>query len=224
MNSEQHASYTGSRHDVLSCVPRSAMTVLDAGCSNGALGAALKQQVTGRQVFGIEYDKSFCEEAARRLDGAINVDLNAFKWRDHYGVDKFDCIIFADVLEHLVDPWQVLNDATAVLRPNGFIIISLPNIRHVSAIYAIAVRGNFPRASRGIFDKTHLRWFTMGDGVSLCRGANLNIEEMVPVPRVWDLPGGKANYLLAKHLGFLLSFRIVREFISYQFIMVARKQ
>ena len=224
MDPRTRASYTGSRHDIVACVPPSARRLLDVGCSNGSLGAALRSEVPGRTVWGIEADPTFCREAAARLDRVVQADLNELTWTETFADHRFDALIFADVLEHLRDPWTVLRCAVEVLSPGGVAIISIPNIRHVSAMYSIAVRGSFPRRERGLFDKTHLRWFTFADAVALCRDAGLEVIRVVPLLRLHDLPGGRANEWIERLLGPFRSARLVREFLAYQFLLTAIKR
>jgi 2-polyprenyl-3-methyl-5-hydroxy-6-metoxy-1,4-benzoquinol methylase len=139
------ASYTSPRADVTALVPATAKAVLDLGCSNGALGASLARAVPGRRVVGIEYDATFAAEAASRLDRAIQGDLNSFDWAAAFGAERFDCMIFADVLEHLSNPEATLATARDYLTPGGCIIVSLPNIRHVSEFFLASTS---PAASR----------------------------------------------------------------------------
>ncbi len=223
MDPRTHSSYTGSRPDIVACVPRSARLLLDVGCSNGALGQALRAQVPGRTVWGIEADPAFCREASARIDNVVQADLNGLDWTETFATQRFDSVIFADVLEHLLDPWTVLRRAVAVLSPGGVVVISVPNIRHVSAMYSIAVRGSFPRRERGLFDKTHLRWFTLADAVALCRSAGLEVTRVVPLLRLHDAPGGRPNERIERLLGRIRSARLVREFLAYQFILTAAR-
>lgn len=221
MDPQAHASYTGSRPDIMASVPRSAKVLLDVGCSNGSLGEALRAQVPGRTVWGIEADPTFSEAASTRIDRVIQADLDRLDWSGAFPVQRFDCLIFADVLEHLLDPWTVLRQATEVLSADGLVVISVPNIRHLSALYSIAVRGTFPRRERGLFDKTHLRWFTLGDARALCRQAGLEVTDVVPRLRLHDAPGGRANERVERLLGPIRSARPIREFFAYQFILTA---
>jgi methionine biosynthesis protein MetW len=224
MDPGTRASYTGGRHDIVACVPPGARQILDAGCSNGSLGEALRSAVPGRTVWGIEADPTFCREAAARIDRVVQADLDGLAWTETFAAHRFDALIFADVLEHLRDPWTVLRDAVQVLSPGGVVVISIPNIRHVSAMYSIAIRGRFPRRERGLFDKTHLRWFTYGDAVALCRNAGLEVLRVTPLLRLRDLPGGRANEWLDRLLGPFRSVRLVRDFLAYQFLLTATKR
>ena len=98
------AAYTTARPDIVDAVPASAVRILDVGCSNGAVGAALKAAVGTRMVVGIDADDSLLAEARVSLDHVIKADLNDFSYSRVFAQDAFDCLIFADVLEHLVDP------------------------------------------------------------------------------------------------------------------------
>jgi methionine biosynthesis protein MetW len=224
MDPRTRVSYTGSRLDIVACVPLTARRLLDVGCSNGSLGAALRAAVPGRTVWGIEADPAFCREAAPRIDRVIQSDLNRLAWAETFADQRFDAVIFADVLEHLLDPWTVLRSAIQVLSPGGVVIISVPNIRHVSAMYSIAVRGRFPRRERGLFDKTHLRWFTFADAVALCRDAGLEVNRVSPLLRLYDSPGGRTNERLERLLGRFRSAWFVREFFAYQFLLIATRR
>lgn len=197
-------------------VPPAALTVLDIGCSNGALGASIRDASPGRYVVGVEVDPTFVVEAKRRLDRVICADLNAIEWSKTFCDQKFDCIIFADVLEHLADPFRHVLEAHRFLHPGGCIIISLPNIRHISALYAIFFQGRFPRRERGIFDKSHLRWFTVADAIGLVEKSGMKVVEKNYSLRFTDKGNGKVDNFLRKHTTLLAKFYFFREFFSYQ--------
>lgn len=209
-------AYTTSRSDIVHLVPQTALRVLDVGCSNGALGRALKAVVPERSVVGIELDSCFAAEAENYLDYVINGDVNSLCWETKFGEYTFDCIVFADVLEHLIDPIFCLNQAIKLLQPGGSLVISLPNIRHLSAFWSIFCRGRFPRRDRGIFDRTHLRWFTISDANELVIGCGLKITAISPALRLGDIGGGRINKLLNSLPLPLKKWWLVREFLTYQ--------
>lgn len=216
-------SYTTHRPDIAVQVPSNAMCILDAGCSNGSLGAMLRGLVPGRRVEGIEYDASFCQEAATKLDRVIQADMNLFDWSQHYAENYFDCMIFADVLEHLVQPWQTLQEAVKYLKSGGCVIVSVPNIRHISALNSIFVKGTFPRIGRGIFDHTHLRWFTRQDAIALLESSGLTNIEVSGNLRLNDLPDTPLNRKIRKYSRYIERLPLTRDFLSYQFILKGTK-
>ena len=215
-------AYTSARSDIAMLVPESARDILDVGCSNGSLGRALISLQPGRKVCGIELDKAFSLEAAQYLDEVINDDLNTLDWEAVLPGRSFDCMIFADVLEHLQEPGRSLKQALTRLRPGGSVVICLPNIRHVSALSSIFFSGTFPRRDRGIFDRTHLRWFTFRDACSLLNENGLQLVAFYQGMRWGDAGGGRVNRLLNRLPEAVKRWMPVREFFTYQFAFSAR--
>jgi 2-polyprenyl-3-methyl-5-hydroxy-6-metoxy-1,4-benzoquinol methylase len=206
---------------VFAMVPLDSQYVMDVGCSTGALGLSLKSAKPDRQVCGIEFDRSFASEAANCLDKVFHADLNQFNWQQALDGRTFDCIIFADVLEHLIEPQLCLKQARQHLRPGGCVVVSLPNVRHLSALRAIYVQGCFPQRDRGIFDKTHLRWFTIADAHRILADCGFNVSLMTLALRWGDLGGGRMNRLLNRLPGAVRNWAPVREFLTYQMCLRA---
>ena len=223
MNLTRDTAYTTPRSDISAMVPRGAMTILDVGCSSGELGASLRQAVVGRRVVGIEMNAQYCALAAHRLDEAICADVNNFDWNALAEQQAFDCIIFADVLEHLTNPWQHLESAAACLRPDGVIVVSLPNIRHITALSSIFLQGTFPRRPRGLFDSTHLRWFTYRDAMEMCAQAGYEVQKTSFNLRVRDRGDGRLNKLVRRILDPVAGWYPVREFLAYQYCIRATR-
>jgi methionine biosynthesis protein MetW len=208
------AAYENPREELQRHVPPGARRVLDLGCASGALGAALGAR--GATVVGIERDPAYAAVARERLDEVVEADLETF---DPAALGGFDVLIAGDVLEHLSDPWSVLRRFAAIVEPGGTVIVSLPNVRHWEALFAIAVQGRFPRRNEGIFDRTHLRWFTLHDAWSLVDQAGLQVEAVERRIRYRRVGGAKATpaaRLLARFPG-------PRAFLTYQHVIVARR-
>ncbi|HEV7846927.1 MAG TPA: class I SAM-dependent methyltransferase [Thermoleophilaceae bacterium] len=173
--------YETERPEVQALVPRSASRVLDLGCASGVLGAALKAR-QGAEVVGIELSPDYAADAATRLDDVICADV-AETLEEPEELGRFDCVVAADVLEHLVDPWTALERAAALLNPGGVAVVSLPNVQYALTFWTLLRRGTWPRDPAGLFDATHLRWFTLRDARALFEGAGLEVE--VVEPRYW---------------------------------------
>ncbi|MEM9193154.1 MAG: methyltransferase domain-containing protein [Myxococcota bacterium] len=223
MSAQPNRSYVGLRPEIYSRVPTEALRILDVGASDGTLGAFLLEQNPARAVYGVEADRNLARTAAERLTGVAQVDAEALDWASIGGRGSFDCIIFADVLEHLSDPWTVLAKASRRLSPAGTVVISLPNIRHVSAAWSIFVGGSFPRRSRGVFDETHLRWFTLRDAKGLCADAGLRVADADYNFRWFDRVGGVTNNVVGAQR-WLRYVPVVRDFLGYQMVVVAEPE
>lgn len=129
--------------------------VLDVGCGTGALAVVMRDQ-RDAQVFGIEPDTS---RAARAAERGIRVHAGVLSPSLLPSVGQFDVAVYADVLEHLVDPLRELQEVAPFVKSDGLVIISVPNVAHWSVRFDL-LRGNFRYARVGIMDATHLRWFT----------------------------------------------------------------
>ena len=219
-DAEFNPSYVLLREDIVARIPESARRVLDIGAADGTLGAHLLDGRPDRKVHGVEADEAMAAVAVHRLSSVECVDAEQLDWSSVGGREPFDCIVFADVLEHLRDPQHVLAQAVGRLAPGGTVVVSLPNIRHVSAIWSIVVRGTFPRRSRGLFDETHLRWFTTRDAVGLCAGVGLEVRDVDLNLRLLDGPGGTANDWIAAQR-WLRQVPLLRQFLGYQIVLTA---
>jgi trans-aconitate methyltransferase len=194
------AAYERARTEILVHVPATARRVLDLGCATGTTGAALKQRQDAH-VTGIELEPEYAQEARGRLDEVITGDVAT----PPPHLERFDALIAADILEHLPDPWSTLKAYTAHLEPNATVIVSLPNVGHWS-VYAALARGRWPRKPEGIFDATHLRWFTRKDALELLSSAGLQPHTVVR--RRWVLTRGSRLDRYAPDLN-LLTFQHV---------------
>jgi methionine biosynthesis protein MetW len=207
-------AYENPRAELQRHVPPGARRVLDLGCASGALGAALKAR--GAYVAGVERDPEYAARARERLDQVIEADLETL---DPEPLGRFDVLVAGDVLEHLADPWAVLPRFAEIVEPGGTVVVSLPNVRHWESVFAIAVQGRFPRRNEGVFDRTHLRWFTLHDAWSLVDQAGLGVEAVERRIRYRRVGGAKetaAARLIARVPG-------PRAFLTYQHVIRARK-
>lgn len=203
------AAYERARPEILVHVPRTATRVLDLGCATGATGAALKRRQPAH-VVGVEREPEYAREAARHLDEILVEDVEHAQPQG-----PFDTLIAADVLEHLVDPWSALRRYAQLLEPGGTAIVSLPNVAHWST-YAHLASGSWPRKPEGIFDATHLRWFTLKDAHALLVQAGLTPHTVVR--RGWISTRGSRLDALAPPL---LKVPGVRTLITFQYIIAA---
>lgn len=176
------AGYETERPDVQAHVPRDARRVLDLGCSTGALGAALKRRQDAI-VVGIELDADYAAQAAARLDRVVAGDVELVLDGPAPPEAPFDCLVAADILEHLVDPWRALRRGADLLAAGATVVVSLPNVAHYVGIWRLLRGGRWPRDDAGVFDRTHLRWFTLEDGLDLLRQAGLRPTAVEP--RYW---------------------------------------
>jgi len=167
--------FEGQRSDVADLVTANCARVLDVGCGYGGLGRNLLARGV-KQVCGVEINP----DAASHLAGVY-----ADYWIGDVeqvilpsDIETFDCIVFADVLEHLRDPWGTLKHYQQWLKPGGYVVASIPNVRNLALLYNLAIRGRWHYEDSGLLDRTHLRFFTRGEIYNLFTDAGLTIESI----------------------------------------------
>jgi SAM-dependent methyltransferase len=200
--------YDQERPEVAALVPPGCCRVLEVGCARGGLGRLLKAR--GHHVTGIELVPQAAAEARRWLDAVVTADVEAAGFPFPPG--SFDAVVFADVLEHLVDPWRVLREAAGVLAPGGAVVASIPNLQNGDVLWRLA-RGKWEYRERGITDFGHLRFFTLGTIRGLFAQAGLELEHV----------GHRYRRSAWRRLLCLLTAGKARAFLTRQYLVVGRK-
>ncbi len=151
--------YEGVNLLLFNMVPLEASRILEIGCANGRLGQAIKNRNSRCHYIGIELFENAGTQARMVLDKVFIADVEKFEWANLSG-EKFDCIIFADVLEHLKNPEETIRSVTTLLSPNGCLLCCLPNVSHWSVINGL-LKGEWEYSDSGVLDRTHLRFYTL---------------------------------------------------------------
>jgi 2-polyprenyl-3-methyl-5-hydroxy-6-metoxy-1,4-benzoquinol methylase len=176
--------YSNSRAELIPLIPISATRILEIGCAEGAFAKSLCAVRKGfrPEIIGVEINPSAALKAEQVLNAVFvgNIEQLELPFRDH-----FDCVVCADVLEHLVDPWKTLERLKAYLRPGGYVVSSIPNIQHWREVVNL-LGGSWEYTKEGIMDSTHLRFFTRKSIVNFFERSEFNVELLrshVPTPR-----------------------------------------
>lgn len=166
------ASLRGNRREDLAArVPPSARSILDLGCGEGALGAAIKQARAVR-VVGIESDSAAAQSARSHLDTVHVATVEA----TIASIDEtFDAIVAGDVLEHMQDPWRTMRELHRVSHAGTRLIASIPNIASWP-IVADLLEGRFDYVYAGLLCAGHLRFFTRASITELFGATGWKIE------------------------------------------------
>ena len=175
MRSGADPYFANPRAEMLRFLPPGIGRVLELGCGSGAFGAALKREGV-REVVGIEYVPAAAEAARARLDRVLAADVE----RDALDLPAgaFDCLVCNDVLEHLADPWSALKKLRPALRAGGWLVASIPNVRHHKVVRHLIWPGQWRYEDDGILDRTHLRFFTRESARELVESAGFAIERV----------------------------------------------
>ncbi|WP_249436052.1 bifunctional glycosyltransferase family 2 protein/class I SAM-dependent methyltransferase [Paenibacillus sp. Marseille-Q4541] len=133
------------------------LRILEVGCACGGTLLNIKHHYKNAEIFGLELNPESAKIASLIADvRAADIQTGELP----YELEYFDFIIFADVLEHLSDPWSTIKNIKKYLRPTGRVLASIPNIMHHSVMFGLLKNGSWTYEDSGILDRTHLRFFT----------------------------------------------------------------
>jgi len=190
--------------------------ILDIGCGVGNLGEFLKKKFNS-VIYGIDISKTAINEAKKKLDFVKRLDIE--KEDPNFKPCFFDVIVMTDVLEHLVNPKEILLKYKKYLKDNGYFVLVVPNIASIK-IRLHLLSGKFDYANSGILDSSHLRFFTKKSIAKMIHNSNLNII-------LWDyIP----DYFLQSVIGIRLVMffnnlitKIRPTMFAKQFIIICKK-
>lgn len=165
---------------ILKKIPVSAQKVLEIGCGAGALAEKFKEINPGCEYYGMELSVQAAEYAVNT--GRINrIEVGSVEDKNidtlNLNKNSLDCIIYGDVLEHLLDPWKIVSEHKEYLKPGGIMLASIPNISNFTIIYQL-LKGQWHYKDGGLLDRTHLRFFTRTSIKQLFMDAGLVITAL----------------------------------------------
>ncbi len=191
--------------------------VLEVGPATGYITEALKSR--GCRVTCIEVDPEAGERASTFCERMIIGDVEHLDFEREFGAERFDVAMFGDVLEHLVNPLDVLKRVKAVLSDGGCIVASFPNVAHGSVRLSL-LSGEFRYTETGLLDRTHLRFFTRETLAELFQKAGYAINTWREVRA--DPFGTEQGLQESDYPAYLAAaMRDDPEALSFQFIVVA---
>lgn len=214
LESKPDGYFRVARHEMLPYVPKSAKTILDVGCASGVFGKLLKENRTA-EVWGVEPNTEAAEAAKKSLDRVI---CDNFSHNLDIPTEYFDCIVFNDVLEHLVDPISALIYSKKLLKHDGCVVASIPNVRYFPNIWELMIHKDWEYKEAGILDKTHLRFFTKKSTISTFCQSGYEVDQIVGINSLAQL--GSPLKRVFKVFNFV-TFNQVEDMKYQQFSVVA---
>ncbi len=211
--------FSGVRLDIVSLLPDNPhQKILEIG--SGACNTLLyiKEKNIAAEVMGVEMMSIPGSNQQHPLIDHFqlaNIENEEIAASNEY----FDVIICADVLEHLADPWTMIENLTGYLKTNGLLIVSIPNIREVKTMFGILFKADFKYdISGGILDKTHLRFFCKKNIKALLTTQKLQPVYCTPNFLLKAVPSGRKRRIIN-----LMSFKLFEDLLTVQYIFIAKK-
>jgi 2-polyprenyl-3-methyl-5-hydroxy-6-metoxy-1,4-benzoquinol methylase len=204
-----------SREEMLPFVNNNAATIIEFGCGNGAFGSVVKRNINCFYE-GIEPISDFAELAKKNIDkiSCTNVEDFIMEYRNSLNKDKYDVIVFNDILEHLLNPYEVIENVKEMLNNEGTLVASIPNFLNYNSLIEIFSTKDFKYKDGGILDKTHLRFFTKKSIIRMFEDAGYKIVQIKGIHQT-------VNSMKFKILNFL-SLGYINEFKFLQFAVVVK--
>ena len=211
-----------SSHEFVKQAVGRGQEVLDLGCGEGFLSEQIQQ--LDNHVVGIDVlpeakrQSGFDSYIHRDLEQGIR-DLPALQGR------QFGRILMMDVLEHLRSPEALLQDAREFLKPDGHLIVSLPNVANIT-VRLMLLSERFNYTDRGLLDKTHLRFFTRRTARRLLESNGYHVVEQKMTIMPLELALGlRPDHFLMRIIQKILiaSTALMPGLFGYQTFLVARK-
>jgi glycosyltransferase involved in cell wall biosynthesis len=168
----QYYEYT--RTEILPLLPDNPSKVLEIGCGSGNTLVWLKSLKHCAWIGGVEKAPEAVTLAREKLDVVYPVDIE----QDNLPLQEstLDLILCLDVLEHMVNPWEVVRRLHRLLKTGGALIISIPNVRNHVVLFPLLFKGKWDYADAGILDKSHLRFFVRDTAIQLIESSGLRVD------------------------------------------------
>ncbi len=213
---KERVYFTDPRRDLIRLIPsKSENKILEIGAGGGDTLIEIKKQNLANEVVGVDLiEIPDSKQSDPNIDKFIICDVE--KADLQLPASYFDVIILGDVLEHLLDPWSFLNKISSFLKKDGIFIASVPNIRYYPACLKIFLKGDFGYEKQGLFDKTHVRFFCKKNIQDLFDTDLFRYSDVIPRQNLY-------NFKSKKKLLNKLTFGFLEEFLTMQYVIVARK-
>lgn len=202
--------YGHARQDLLALLPdgRYFKKALEIGCGEGRTGELLLKQNRVKWITGVEIIPEIADGARKRLNEVycISIEQSELPFKQN----EFDLILVADVLEHLLDPWQAMQRIVRLLHPGGYLLCSIPNVQHWRGIWAV-LSGTWTYCEEGLFDIGHIRYFTRRSAYSLIINSGLRIERF------------RRNIVGRSKVVNFISFGLLADYCTRQFYFLMQR-
>ncbi|AZK45969.1 class I SAM-dependent methyltransferase [Paenibacillus lentus] len=200
---------------------KSNSVVLEFGPATGRMTKYLKEKLNC-DVYIVEIDPESARIASKYSRDCVIGNIEEYAWLEHFDAIEFDYIVFADVLEHLYQPQKVLLESKRLLKEEGSIFVSIPNVAHNSIIIDL-INNRFNYQEIGLLDNTHIRFFTYNSLMKMFEKAFLKPVKSLATynrPRDTEL-NNDYDFISNEMLKFLLKNREYGE--VYQFIFELKR-
>jgi len=207
--------YTKIRSEFKKEIPKNPDNkILEVGAGDGSTLIYLKNNGYANEIHGIELNIIPNSNQQDPILDKMTIGNIEHMDLSHY-TNYFNVILCGDVLEHLIDPWTVVEKLSTLLKKDGLLIVSIPNIADYQFILKLIITKRFKYESFGVLDKTHLRFFGKKDIYELIGKGNFNKIKIIPL--INYNPRSLRNLFNKLTLGFF------ENYLTNQYLVLAQK-
>jgi len=214
--------YADPRPDVQGLIRAPNARILDVGCGEGALCAALRA-AGASYLAGVELEPKAAASARRVVDALVEGSI--LDCALPFSRGEFDYLVFADVLEHLPDADRALERCLPYLAPGGHVVISVPNMRFYLVLLRL-IAGRWSYTDSGVRDRTHLRIFTRHSLQRMLDRHGLRIERLHRNFRLVEDQShiGRAGALATRLVRATIAPALFPDLMAFQYVALARRR
>lgn len=158
-------------------IPRGAERVLEIGCGDGNF----VNFFSSCEYWGVEPNANVKQIESSNIFKIYKCDYD--QAYDQIPNEYFDLVIVNDVVEHMTDHDYFFSSIKKKMTKGGFLLGSVPNVRHISNIINLIYHKDWHYQSSGILDRTHFRFFTKKSLIRTFNLHNYEIELVQPINR-----------------------------------------
>ena len=201
--------------------------ILDIGCGIGVLASEVKDRYNS-EVYGIDINRVAVKSA---VQAGIKAKVGDIEKKLPYGNESFDAVLIIQVIEHVLGTDDLVLEAKRVLKENGLLIISTPNLSNWfnRIIFLFGFQPFFTEVS--LKDKTFGLSFTRGMSVNRETLGHLRIFTLRALRDLLNYYGFKTNFIRGGNLYYLPKFmKPIDKFFSFfpgvasDLIVVAKRE
>ncbi len=218
---KRNTYFSQVREEIQPLLPPKVNRVLEIGCGTGTTLKWLKENNFANYTIGFEVSKAAASQASLQCDEVIvgNIEkkteiLKKFE-------KSIDLLLLLDVLEHLNDPWKVLEYCKILLSENGVVIASIPNVRSIKVLIPLVFYGQWNYQHSGILDRTHLRFFTKESSIKLFKKTGYEVARVIGNGSL-SLTDAKTLKGSITAIFNILTLNIFEQFIANQYLILAK--
>lgn len=208
-------SKIGQRIEVASRYVGNVNRLLDIGCGRGKIAFFLKNKAS--EIYGVDNSKrelQFAKKNGLKVK-LIDLDKSKLPFKNNF----FDTVTCLDVIEHVRNPFTLVNEAFRVLKKNGSFILSAPNIRFSDHLLSLIFKGRFPKTSNNkvAYDGGHIHYFTFSDLKLILKKCGFKVTHEV------GIINKKKRGTLGRIFEKIIGENFMREFRSPGILIISKK-